>query len=91
MNKSDAALIISVANGEGTRERISLTITQGIERFYREKEIKIVGKIVYGETITKAMVAGVSVAAYKVEPSGEAAEEIIRMWDRIEHLLQVSS
>jgi MinD superfamily P-loop ATPase len=70
---------------------INKTVTEKIERFCREKGIKIAGKIVYDETVTKAMVAGVPVVASETEAKTEAAEEIVRMWARIEHLLQLRS
>lgn len=44
-----------------------------------KKGIEIVGKIMYDKTITKAMIAGVSVVAFEVEPKSRAAEEIIWM------------
>jgi hypothetical protein len=37
------------------------------------------------------MVAGVSVVDFETEAKTEAAEEIAQIWDRIEHLLQLSS
>ncbi len=67
---------------------INEAVTEEIERFCKEKEIKIAGKILYDETITKAMVAGVPVVAYDSEPKSTAAEEITWMWKRIEQGLQ---
>ncbi len=63
------------------------SVTEEIERFCTERGIEIAGKIVYDETITKAMVAGVPVVAYEAEPSS-AAEEITRAWHWIEQILQ---
>ncbi|MEA2074317.1 MAG: hypothetical protein U9O85_01050 [Euryarchaeota archaeon] len=35
--------------------------------------------LIYNKTITKTMIAGVSVVAFEVEPKSRAAEEIIWM------------
>ncbi|MBN1761555.1 MAG: hypothetical protein JW878_00550 [Methanomicrobia archaeon] len=55
-------------------------VSEEIEQYCREKGIKIAGKILNDETVTKALVTGVPVVAYEVEPRGEAAEAIAQMW-----------
>jgi MinD superfamily P-loop ATPase len=67
---------------------INEAVTEAIAAFCTGKGIEIVGKILYDETITKAMVAGVPVVAYDSEPKSTAAEEITWMWKRIEQSLQ---
>jgi MinD superfamily P-loop ATPase len=67
---------------------INEAVTEAIAAFCTGKGIAIVGKILYDETITKAMVAGVPVVAYDSEPKSTAAEEITGMWKRIEQSLQ---
>jgi MinD superfamily P-loop ATPase len=66
---------------------INETVTEEIERFCREKRIRIAGKVSYDETMTKALVAGVPVVAFETGSKSEAAKAIARMWARIEHLL----
>jgi MinD superfamily P-loop ATPase len=70
---------------------INEAVSEEIERFCREKEIKIAGKILYDETVTKALVAGVPVVAFETGSKSEAAKAITRLWHRIEHLLHVGS
>lgn len=67
---------------------INEAVTDDIEAFCTGKRIEIVGKILYDETITKAVVAGVPVVAYETEPKSTAEEEITRMWHWIEQILQ---
>lgn len=67
---------------------INEAVSEAIAAFCTGKGIEIVGKIRYDETVTKAMVAGVPVVAYDSEPKSTAAEEVARMWYRIEQRLQ---
>lgn len=65
------------------RYDINEGVTEEIEAFCKDKGIDIVGKIPYDESITKAMVEGVPVVEFEAEPKSNAAEEIKRMWNRI--------
>ncbi|MHC1599328.1 MAG: ATP-binding protein [Candidatus Methanospirareceae archaeon] len=67
---------------------INEAVSEEIETFCTEQRIEIVGKIVYDESITKAMVAGVPVVAFESEPKSEAGEEITEMWNRIKRISQ---
>ena len=60
MNESDAVTMSRASDG-GDMGKTTVAPTGEIEWFCREKGIKIAGKILYDETITKAMVAGVPV------------------------------
>ena len=66
---------------------INEDLSEEIETFCTEQRIEIVGGILYDETVTKAMVAGVPVVEFESEPKSEAGEEIARMWSRIERIL----
>ena len=81
-------MIMSTARGREDTGKTTIALTGEIERFCEEKKMTIVGKILYDETLTKALVAGVPVVAYETKQKSELAESITRMrHHRIEHLL----
>jgi MinD superfamily P-loop ATPase len=67
---------------------INEEVTGEIEAFCKTKGIELVGKILYDESITKAMVEGVPVVEFETETKSKAAEEIKGMWNRINQILQ---
>lgn len=86
----DLKRILSVVEHFGVKSVVCINrydinegVTEEIESFCMEKGIEIVGKIPYDESITKAMVEGVPVVEFEAEPKSNAAEEIKRMWNRI--------
>ncbi|HUV79674.1 MAG TPA: ATP-binding protein [Candidatus Bathyarchaeia archaeon] len=91
----DLKRILSVVEYFGVKPSVCINkydineeVTEEIEAFCREKGIEIAGKILYDDTITKAMVAGVPVVAFESELKSTAAEEITLMWHRIEQIIQ---
>jgi len=72
-------MIMSMASGGVDTGKTTVALTGEIEAFCMGKGIEIAEEILYGKTIAKAMVAGVLVVAFAVEPKSKAAEEITWM------------
>ena len=65
---------------------INVENTKKIEQYCKKSGIQVVGKLLYNTAVTEAMIHGQSVIEYA---EGELQNSIMKMWYRIQEVLQV--
>ncbi len=63
------------------RYDINETITEDIERFAREKNISVLGRIAFDPDVTRAQVAGKAIVEY---PDSAAAGQVRSLWNQLQ-------
>jgi MinD superfamily P-loop ATPase len=83
----DADRVISVARHFGVSTRLvinkfdlNMEMTRKIEDYCQEKNIELIGKIAFDESVIKAMINGKTIMEYG---NGKAKEVIERIWEQI--------
>ncbi|MDH5186016.1 MAG: 4Fe-4S binding protein [candidate division WOR-3 bacterium] len=66
---------------------LNIDMTGKIERYCKDNNIDLVGKIPFDESVVRAMVEGKTIIEY---PDGKVKEEVINIWNRIEEIKQKS-
>jgi MinD superfamily P-loop ATPase len=66
---------------------INENFTRKIEKFCKEKEVKIIGKIPYDTTVTKAMVEGKSIIEF--DRNRKVSKEIEMIWGELYNILNL--
>ncbi len=62
---------------------LNLSNTGGIEKFCKEQNIKVIGKLDYDEVFVKSMVKGKTIVEYS---NSEISEKIKNIWERIKEI-----
>lgn len=88
----DADRVIKVAKHFGVPTRLAinkydlnLEMTKNIEKYCKDNNIQLIGKIAFDKSVVEAMVEGKTIIEYT---DGKAKREISEMWGRVEKDIQ---
>ena len=56
-------------------------MTEKIEKYCKDNNIQLIGKVSFDESVVKAMVEGKTIIEY---PIGKAKKEISEIWDKFQ-------
>jgi len=84
----DADRVIGVAKHFGilvklvvNKYDLNMEMTKNIEKYCKDNNIQLIGKVSFDESIVKAMVEGKTIIEY---PDGKAKKEIIKIWNELQ-------